>query len=126
MSKISSGLIGDFPYSIWEDNTMGHLCGYLGIPPAHPWYGRDYNSIDADIHGGLTYSSYRFHEFSELDIWWVGFDCAHAGDWTNFYATYPESGLHKWTPDEVLDELGKLAEQAYEAQTQMQTSNKHT
>lgn len=123
MPEISNGLIGDFPYSIWEHDSSKHLCGYLGIPPKHPWYHQHYDKIFADIHGGLSYSDNSetypsiTKEVYGLNIWWIGFDCAHAGDWPLF------NNGHKWTRDEVYDELIGLAEQAYAAQEQLQTSN---
>jgi hypothetical protein len=61
---------------------IGHRCGYVRVGKDHPWYGKDYDSVDADVHGGLT--------FAEPDVpcakggaddgYWVGFDCAHFGD----------------------------------------------
>ena len=70
----------------WEVtcNRMGYRCGYVRVPPGHPWHGKDYDSLDPypEVHGGLT--------FAEADTdcgkggadnaWWVGFDCAHYGD----------------------------------------------
>jgi hypothetical protein len=59
--------------------------GYVAVPPGHPWYEKDYNSIDCDAPGGLTFSSYagdmrgvsdRLHQH-----WVVGFDTGHA--WNN-------------------------------------------
>ena len=35
---------------------MGHRCGYTRIPPGHPWHGKDYDDIDVDVHGGLTFA----------------------------------------------------------------------
>ncbi|MDR1937840.1 MAG: hypothetical protein LBQ73_05000 [Tannerellaceae bacterium] len=57
-----------------------HLCGYIGIPKGHKYYGKDYNYIDAnvDVHGGLTYAQ------EDNGIWVIGFDCAHYGDYTGF------------------------------------------
>src|SRR3990167_548793 len=49
---------GEFPAAIWKV-PMGTLCGYLGVPPNHPWYGKHYNNIDCDVHGGLTYSEHE-------------------------------------------------------------------
>lgn len=51
----------------------GHLCGYVAIPPEHPFYQKRYEDIDIDVHGGLT-----FGECSNKH--WIGFDCAHSGD----------------------------------------------
>ncbi len=101
-----------------------HRCGYVGVPPAHPFHGIGYHEqtdailqasannaelgqkgclmlltatcgadddqnirrspdIVIDCHGGLTYSSAKAGEkypVSSDDLWWFGFDCAHAGD----------------------------------------------
>ena len=70
----------------WEvtNNGIGYRCGYVRIPPGHPWHGKGYDDLEPypDVHGGVT--------FAEADTdcgkgggdnaWWLGFDCAHAGD----------------------------------------------
>lgn len=95
----------------WEDrhagfpvlavrNSLGNWCGYVGVPPGHPWHGRGYDDVDARVHGGLTYAGLcngvichvpRQGEPSE--VFWFGFDCAHAGDLTpsmfSRYGGYP-------------------------------------
>ena len=49
---------------------MGHRCGYVTVPKTHPAYGEDYDDLDIECHGGLTYANKgKF-----------GFDCAHLGD----------------------------------------------
>lgn len=30
-------------------NRLGGLCGYVGVPPSHPWYGRDYSSCTLPV-----------------------------------------------------------------------------
>jgi hypothetical protein len=52
-------------------NRGGALCGYVGVPKAHPWHGVDYSGCtraekcggpycghgpDVDVHGGLTFA----------------------------------------------------------------------
>lgn len=32
------------------------LCGYVLLPKKHKYYGKDYDEIDIDVHGGLNYS----------------------------------------------------------------------
>ncbi len=54
---------------------LGHLCGYLNIPKTHPWYGKTYDHIDCEVHGGLTFSQ---EEIS--NDWFIGFDCGHNMD----------------------------------------------
>lgn len=85
----------------------GALCGYVGVRPGHPWHGQHYDDVGLtgakpdtydpdwypDAHGGLTFAGpCQPHEKPEEgichipregdtdDIWWLGFDCAHAGD----------------------------------------------
>lgn len=91
-------------------NPGGALCGYVGVPPDHRWHGVDYSDCTRPIacdetwcghgpdnymrvHGGLTYAD-RCQESEDPsrgichvpaegrpdNVWWFGFDCAHAGD----------------------------------------------
>jgi hypothetical protein len=78
-------------------NRLGAWCGYVGLPPGHPLHGFDYEQApearDIEVHGGLTFAD-KCAEGSEdeprichvpapgrpADVWWLGFDCAHAGD----------------------------------------------
>lgn len=82
---------------------MGHLCGYLHIPRGHALWGKHYNDIDVDVHGGLTYSQ------PEGEDWVIGFDCAHLGDLVPL-SGYRSHGVYR---DEayVTNELVKLSEQ---------------
>jgi hypothetical protein len=67
----------------------GALCGYVGVGPDHPMHQVMYDDVAVDVHGGLTYSN-ACQEDGEIchvpaegrshDIWWFGFDCAHAFD----------------------------------------------
>jgi len=72
---------------------VASLCGYVGVPPTHPFHKRDYDSVDVDVHGGLTFSNSCQHAKDESqgichipepgtsdDVWWFGFDCAHLDD----------------------------------------------
>lgn len=55
---------------------LGYYCGYVGVSQFHPFYGKHYDELDIDVHGGLSYSGMM--KFSEY--WLFGFDCAHLGD----------------------------------------------
>jgi hypothetical protein len=72
-------------------NRMGALCGYVGVPPGHPWHGLDYSGVHAQVHGGLTYSAACTGDEEAgvchvpepgrpEDVWWLGFDCCHGMD----------------------------------------------
>jgi len=67
--------------------SVGALCGYVAVPPGHPWHGAHCDSVDVAVHGGLTYSGRCggniCHEpmpGESHDAYWLGFDCAHFGD----------------------------------------------
>lgn len=49
-------------------------CGYVEIPKDHKVDGVEYDDINIDCHGGLTYSRH------EGDKWVIGFDCNHFDD----------------------------------------------
>lgn len=49
----------------------------MGVPPSHLAFRVEYDDVDVDVHGGLTFSG---TQDGEGDVWWLGFDCAHAGD----------------------------------------------
>lgn len=82
----------------------GALCGYVAVPTSHPWYGRNFEDITAQVHGGITFAS----ETEDTDeatglcsvpqpgysviVWWVGFDCGHGWDvhpeWATLYLDF--------------------------------------
>lgn len=128
----------DHEYIVTTGNA-GFRCGYVKVEPRHPWYGVEYMDVDAEVHGGLT--------FSEPDVncgkdgpdngYWVGFDCGHAGDakdpsiedrtqnfdiidsmWMEFACgitqDYP-MGSKIWTTEDVVAECKLLCDQAKSA-----------
>jgi hypothetical protein len=112
-------------------NHMGSLCGYVGVPPAHPLYMRHYDRCDVEVHGGLTHSDHchggichKPEPGEETDIWWLGFDCAHWGDlmpsWRRLEGAYARIGWPLETGEYrsiayVQAEVERLAEQVKEA-----------
>jgi hypothetical protein len=73
-----------FPCLLLRHERWGHWCGYVGLPPGHPLYGKGYNDIDVAAHGGLSYAEgcagpiCHVPQPGEPDaVWWVGFDCGH-------------------------------------------------
>jgi hypothetical protein len=67
---------------IKRNDITGTLCGYVGIPKEHRFWGIGYeegnvelSEIEVDVHGGITYSA------EGKDGWWYfGFDTAHMDD----------------------------------------------
>ncbi len=78
----------------------GSLCGYVAVPPGHPWHGVDYGAYpdgrplpDPDVHGGITYARKCMGAICHVpkpgdpdDVWWLGFDHAHLYDLSPAYA----------------------------------------
>lgn len=66
---------------------MGNWCGYVAVPPGHPAFEKPYDDVDVRVHGGLTYSDHCQAHICHVpkpgdpdNVWWLGFDCAHAWD----------------------------------------------
>lgn len=126
--------------------SMGAWCGYVGVRPDHPWYGKHYVELEhVDVHGGLTYAATcapETHDGCEFgvchtpepgepdDLWWLGFDCGHAGDRVPspyrgpmFWGMGDMGGGHEYRDlDYVRAEIRSLAQQARAASAIQQTS----
>lgn len=72
---------------IVRNPVMGNLCGYVGVPEGHPEFGKGYDDVPVNVHGGLTYADGCAGPICHEPlpgrpdtVWWLGFDCAHAFD----------------------------------------------
>ena len=74
--------------------------GYVAVSPSHPLWGVDYNSVEIEVHGGLTYSAFN-DSFKHNDIpknyWVFGFDTSHYND-----------SLKRWPKEAVEAETKRL------------------
>ena len=57
----------------------GHWCGYVGLPKTHPLHGKD-DPPELDVHGGISFTDHLKDQ--DPDLWWIGFDCCHAWDFS--------------------------------------------
>lgn len=77
-------------------SQLGNWCGYVGVPEGHPWFGADVDDLEPypDVHGGVNYAD-ACQEGQGDDaichtplpgrsghLWWLGFDCGHAWDFS--------------------------------------------
>ncbi len=105
-------------------NPMGALCGYVGVPPGHPWHGLDYNDVDVDVHGGLTFAGScnenapEGHGICHVpepgrpdDVWWLGFDCAHSDDVVPFIADRQAEECSPGWPNPVYRDVAYVSDQ---------------
>jgi len=105
-----------FKCLILRNSELKHLCGYVGLPKWHPYYGWDYDEIDVDVHGGLTFSARGRGKRWKKGYWWIGFDCGHAGDLVPVVESFTQDakwfrGLIYRNIEYVKAELKHLAEQ---------------
>jgi hypothetical protein len=89
-------------YVIQRHHHNGYFCGYIGLPvfinlpmghydetgqeyseKLHSPYHNQHELDMIDVHGGVTYhgNPTNFYPNSNVDIEWIGFDCAHASDY---------------------------------------------
>lgn len=67
--------------------VSGAWCGYVAVPPGHPWFEKNYDEVEVYVHWGLTYAGHCNGPICHLpkpgepdNVWWLGFDCAHCDD----------------------------------------------
>lgn len=89
---------------------LGHLCGYVGLPPDHPLYGKHYDELpdEIDVHGGVTYGEecgghicHRPAPGESDHLFWVGFDCAHYND----LSPYETSRMSRYIQRKVREDM---------------------
>jgi hypothetical protein len=71
--------------------------GYVAVPPTHPVYKMDYDSVYVDVHGGLTCSQLGNGQDAPKNWWVFGFDTAHYND-----------SLENWPKEAVEAETKRL------------------
>lgn len=109
-----------YGYQFYIMNLGTHPTAYVEIPITNKLFGKTYNEIyemgvDIDVHGGLTYS--RNHLFGgEMNKWFIGWDYAHAGDYSGYIKKYPELSMlsiydKKWTTEEIFDDVVNAIQQ---------------
>lgn len=68
--------------------------------------------VAIDVHGGLTYAGGNEEYPAESNnLWWFGFDCAHAGDGTMVLESHNIFDGPVGSLDFVIDECESMAEQ---------------
>jgi len=96
---------------IARNSTLLTWCGYVSLTPDNILYGRDYDDIDVEVHGGLT-----FGEKDSDNNWVFGFDCAHSGDLVPYfnistYGFYETSGVIYRDREYVISQTNYLDDQ---------------
>lgn len=105
MTALDHGIENGVQWVTCQAPIYGAVNGYVKIPTDHHWHGKDYDEIDVEVHGGLTYGGGA--------AGWIGFDTLHSGDiWPGMDRKYlmpPSKRDRHWTPADVAAEARSLA-----------------
>ena len=111
IDMLDKGIYKGYHYAIVSFGS--HPCAYIELPKGHKYYGKDYDDIPIDCHGGLTYSSEGLLPSSNdyhRDGYWIGWDYAHLGDYYGWSNAFINTGK-RWTTEEILQEVKEVIEQ---------------
>ena len=102
--NILAGIHKAYSWAIIRTPAL-HLCGYVQVPETHSLYKTDYNDCELSVHGGLTYGAE-----AKAPFWgyWIGFDCAHSGDFSPRIAilgTYRDIDYVQAECERLIDQL---------------------
>jgi len=112
--KLNPNDIGFIFNGILRRNNLLCWCGYVEVPKWHEINGKGYDDFYIDAHGGITFSGLINKK------WYIGFDCAHAGDLTPLW---DHSGIYK-DKDFATKEIEKIAKQLFENSDILELDNK--
>ena len=88
-------------------------CGYVEIPPNHPYFGRNYDKCNIYCHGGLTFAG-KLNDNLTLptNTYWLGWDYGHCGDLAGYMFAYSDVVTGKgYTTEDVIKECHYVIDQ---------------
>lgn len=97
-------------YQFYILNLGTHPTAYIEIPKDNKLYKKEYDEIDLNVHGGVTYSSSKL--LTMKNSWFIGWDYSHIFDYSPIYEKYGyiDDGK-KWTTKEVFEDVKDAIEQ---------------
>jgi len=104
-------------YLIKQNPRMGFYLAYIKLPTESKLTKKDYDDIDLDVHGGLTFKETFTGKETPEDNWWgftkgtwIGWDYGHAGDF--IYGDFDFGlGEKRWEYKEVESEIKQAIKQ---------------
>ncbi len=100
--------------------TNGNWCGHAAVAAGHPYHGKEYDDVQAEVHGGLTYANHCGGSICHVpkpgdpdEVYWFGFDCSHCDDLSPGMRRYGQLRAYEVYRDMayVRAEVERLAEQ---------------
>ena len=95
------GTFEGYPYVVVQGPFS--INGYVAVPVSHPDWGKEYDDVEMEVHGGLTFGCMNqltnpWVGFEDYVGWWIfGFDTSHYMD---------DDG--SWTVEAVINETHKM------------------
>jgi hypothetical protein len=102
MEILHEGKYNGYDFLIFSIGT--HPTAYVRIPKNHKYYGKTYDEITINCHGGLTYTNNRI---GNKIGWWIGWDYAHFSDYTGHEYSFYRDGK-RWSTEEIFDDVKKV------------------
>jgi len=96
---------------VWRHDTAGALNGYVGVLPDNPLFHCDYDELDVEVHGGLTFAGHI--SYMDANVWWFGFDTQHAWDFAPLLEKRLTEAVAKMDPQPTEFTLGQQPWQHY-------------
>lgn len=106
--RIADGTYKGLDYYVLSLGT--HPTAYIDVSDTK-LAGKDYNDIDIECHGGLTYGRNRLLTVDKKG-WFIGWDYGHCGDYRGDCRF--TMGNKRWTTEEIVEECKSVIEQINE------------
>ena len=109
-------------------NLGTHPTAYVEIPRESFLFGKGYNKIDIEVHGGLTFADSSLIG-NKKNSWFIGWDYAHLGDYLGYSEDYPGLSMFsihdkKWTTEEIFEDVVSVIEQLINTDWEKKIRNK--
>ncbi len=102
-------------YEFYIMNLGTFPTAYVNVRENYLLNKKDYDEINIDVHGGLTYSEkYLCVDDDVVNGWFIGWDYAHCDDYIGLEMVTPEefrTDGKKWTTEEIYEDVKNVIEQ---------------
>ena len=103
--QLAAGTFLGYDYYALSFGT--HPCAYVELPRNNKYFGRIYDDIPIECHGGLTYSSNKLHTVDHTG-WFIGWDYAHWGDYNGSLPDFLNKGSNQYTTVEMIEDCKQV------------------
>ena len=105
-------------------NLGTHPTAYVEIPRDSILFGKGYNQIDIDVHGGLTFADSSLIGV-KTNSWFIGWDYAHCTDYIGYDIDFEfNRSAKRWTTEEIFEDVVSVIEQLINTDWEKQIINK--